>query len=232
MRIMCVGDSMTIGSAGDFTWRYRLWRHLCETAVDPFALVGPRDALHEGATDYADPSFPPDARAHLAGWGEGWLHQADAIADAVRAHHPETLLISLGLIDLGFYTNAEQTTANVHRFFARARAVRPDLRAALLPVIPNARATLDQAFAAQCARFNALLAGTVASLTTERSPLLLLPEPVDYTLELDTYDGTHPSPSGEHRIAAAFADALHAWGVGTPYQLGDSLAGVPLVQPA
>ncbi|MEU6012081.1 hypothetical protein [Streptomyces sp. NPDC047453] len=34
----------------------------------------------------------------------------------------------------------------------------------------------------------------------------------------DTYDGTHPNTSGEHRLAAAFADAMHqAWSLGGPY---------------
>jgi hypothetical protein len=27
-RVLIVGDSITQGSAGDFTWRYRLWKHL------------------------------------------------------------------------------------------------------------------------------------------------------------------------------------------------------------
>ncbi|MFE7215390.1 hypothetical protein ACFY0A_44685 [Streptomyces sp. NPDC001698] len=34
----------------------------------------------------------------------------------------------------------------------------------------------------------------------------------------DPYDGTHPNTSGEHRLAAAFADAMHqAWSLGGPY---------------
>lgn len=218
MRIMCVGDSMTIGSAGDFTWRYRLWRHLRQSSAEPVEWVGPRYALHEDSESYGDPAFPAEARAHLAGWGEGWLHMADVIGDAVREHRPDTLLISLGLIDLGFYTDADQTAANARRFLTEARTGQPTLRAVLLPVIPNVRATTDAPFATECARFNALLAEVVAELTTADSPLLLAPTPEGYTIECDTYDGTHPSASGEHRLAATFADALHgAWGVGLPY---------------
>lgn len=61
---MPVGDSQTIGSAGEHTWRYRMWQHLRETYGGPFALVGPRETLHDKATDsptsyeYADPDFP------------------------------------------------------------------------------------------------------------------------------------------------------------------------------
>ncbi|MFI7101046.1 GDSL-type esterase/lipase family protein [Streptomyces sp. NPDC050161] len=233
MRIMFVGDSMTIGSSGDFTWRYRMWQHLNAAYGGPYRIVGPRCALHDAATDapsshaYRDPDFPASARRHLAGWGEGWLHMGPLIGDAVRAHGADTLLVSLGLIDLGFYTNADQTAENVRHFVARARQAAPGVRAVLLPVIPNVRASADAAFAAECGRFNELLAKAVGDLSTPSSPLLLASAPAAWDLARDTYDGTHPSPTGEHLIAAAFADAMHqAWGVGAPY----AAPGVP--QPA
>lgn len=225
---MLVGDSTTIGSAGDYTWRYRMWQHLNRTYGGPYRIVGPRDALYDPAADapvsahYGDPDFPERARRHLAGWGEGWLHMTPVIREAVRAHKADTLLISLGLIDLGFYTDADQTAGNVRRFLTEARAARAHVRAVLLPVIPNVRAAGDPAFAAQCERFNDLLAKTVADLSTPNSPLLLASPPDDYRLDRDTYDGTHPSPSGEHLLAAAFADAMHqAWDVGGPYVPAD-----------
>ncbi|WP_267245605.1 GDSL-type esterase/lipase family protein [Streptomyces sp. PR69] len=225
MRFLFVGDSMTIGSAGDFTWRYRIWQHLSRQPDGPYEIVGPRTSLYDPATAaatsdaYADPAFPPPARRHLAGWGEGWLHMAPAIREAVTAARPDILLISLGLIDLGFYTNSTQTIANTHHFITEARAANPRIRLVLLPVIPNIRAATDAPFAAECARFNELLAKTTADLSTPASPLLLASVPPSYTLTTDTYDGTHPSPAGEHKLAASFADAMHqAWTLGGPYQ--------------
>lgn len=218
---MPVGDSMTIGSAGEHTWRYWMWRHLCTTYGGPFALVGPRETLHDKTTDaptsyaYADPDFP---RAHLAGWGEGWLHMAPLIGGAVRETGADVLLVSLGLIDLGFYTNAEQTAENVRAFVAAAREANPRIRVVLLPVIPNIRARTDADFATQVALFNDLLAKTAADLDEPRSPLLPASLPSSYDIHTDTYDGTHPNQSGEHKIAAAFADAMYqAWDVAGPY---------------
>jgi lysophospholipase L1-like esterase len=167
---------------------------------------------------YADPAFPAGARRHLAGWGEGWLHMAPLIGGAVAETQADVLLVSLGLIDLGFYTNSDQTTENVHAFAAAARAANPRVRAVLLPVIPNVRAQYDAPFAAECARFNELLAKAVADLDEPGSPLLLASVPESYDIATDTYDGTHPGPSGEHKLAAAFATAMHqAWGLGGPY---------------
>ncbi|CAL9479109.1 hypothetical protein SUDANB96_03020 [Streptomyces sp. enrichment culture] len=213
---------MTIGSAGEHTWRYRLWQHLRDTYDGPFALVGPRETLYDKAADaptsldYADPGFP---RAHLAGWGEGWLHMAPLIADAVRGCRADVLLVSLGLIDLGFYTNAEQTAQNVRAFVARARSANPQVRMVLLPVIPNVRAQADPDFAAQVSAFNELLGKAVADLDDPASPLLLASVPDSYALHHDTYDGTHPNAAGEHKLAAAFAEAMwQAWGLGAPYR--------------
>ncbi|MEU5087361.1 SGNH/GDSL hydrolase family protein [Streptomyces sp. NPDC021356] len=224
LRFMPVGDSMTIGSAGEHTWRYRLWQHLRDTYGRPYALVGPREALYDKAADapvsyeYADPDFP---RAHLAGWGEGWTHMAPLIGEAVRAHRADVLLVSLGLIDLGFYTDAEQTAANVRAFVAGARAANPRVRMVLLPVIPNVRADTDAPFAAQVSLFNELLAKAVADLDEPRSPLLLAAPPDGYDIHRDTYDGTHPNASGEHAIAGAFAEAMYReWGIGQPYVAG------------
>ncbi|MFJ2514339.1 GDSL-type esterase/lipase family protein [Streptomyces griseoviridis] len=221
LRFMPVGDSMTIGSAGDHTWRYRIWQHLCATHDGPFTLVGPRETLYDPSADaptsyrYADPDFP---RGHLAGWGEGWTHMAPLIGDAVRETRADVLLVSLGLIDLGFYTNPWQTAQNVRAFVAGARAAAPRVRMVVLPVVPNIRCAADDSFAAEVALFNELLAKAVADLDEPRSPLLLASVPPSYDLDRHTYDGTHPNPAGEHQIAAAFANALHqGWGVGAGY---------------
>ncbi|MCB5178350.1 GDSL-type esterase/lipase family protein [Streptomyces antimicrobicus] len=228
MRFMFVGDSMTIGRAGDYTWRYRMWQHLRSTFGGPFQIVGPRSALYDlhaeapVSQDYADPGFPDKARRHLAGWGEGWQHMAPVIGEAVAGHRPDVLLISLGLIDLGFYTLADETAANARRFVAAARSARPGIRMVLLPVVPNVRAESDAAFAAECARFNELLAKAVADLDTDASPILLGARPRGYDIHRDTYDGTHPNAAGEHRLAGEFAAVLHqAWGIGGPYRGSD-----------
>ncbi|WP_328299441.1 GDSL-type esterase/lipase family protein [Streptomyces sp. NBC_00435] len=225
MRFMFVGDSMTIGRAGDWTWRYRMWQHLNATFGGPYRIVGPRSELYDTFADaptsheYADPGFPADARRHLAGWGEGWLHMAPLVGPAARAGRADVLLVSLGLIDLGFYTDAEGTAVNVRRFVAEARAARPAIRMVLLPVIPNVRAQDDVPFAAQVELFNELLAKAVADLSTPASPILLAARPDGYEIHRDTYDGTHPNASGEHRLAGEFAAVLHqAWGLGGPYR--------------
>lgn len=226
MRFMFVGDSMTIGRAGDFTWRYRMWQHLNAAHGGPYAIVGPRTGLYDAQADapvshaYGAPDFPAKAWGHLAGWGEGWQHMAPVIRGAVAGHRADILLVSLGLIDLGFYTDSDRTALYAREFIAEARAANPRVRIVLLPVIPNTRADTDPEFAAEVDRFNDLLAKAVADLDDAASPLLTASHPASYDIHRDTYDGTHPGPSGEHLLAGAFADAMNqAWGLGAPYRL-------------
>lgn len=225
MRFMFVGDSMTIGRVGDLTWRYRMWQHLNEAHGGPYAIVGPRTGLYDARADapvshaYGAPDFPAKAWGHLAGWGEGWQHMAPVIRGAVAGHRADILLVSLGLIDLGFYTDSDRTALYAREFIAEARAANPRVRIVLLPVIPNTRADTDPEFAAEVDRFNVLLAKAVADLDDAASPLLTASRPASYDIHRDTYDGTHPGPSGEHLLAGAFADAMHqAWGLGAPYR--------------
>ncbi|MCF3963112.1 GDSL-type esterase/lipase family protein, partial [Streptomyces fuscigenes] len=241
MRFLFVGDSMTIGRTGEATWRHWMARHLgdcpdCPRSGGPATVVGPWTRQYEDAAAGPGPAAPAAGGTaaatspHLAAWGEGWLHMASRIRGAVAEHRPDVLLVSLGLIDLGFYTDSGQTDTNVRRFVAEARAAAPGIRAVVLPVVPNVRAATDAPFAAEVERFNARLASTLGELGTPRSPLVLAPPPtappVAYDIRHDTYDGTHPSPSGARKLAAAFAAALHA-GPALPASACGSLPGEP-----
>ncbi|GAA3739897.1 GDSL-type esterase/lipase family protein [Streptomyces tremellae] len=221
MRFLFVGDSMTIGRAGEVTWRHELTRHLagCAACAGP----GPAEVVGPWSHQYGEDHDGTTAGgAHLAAWGEGWLHMASRIGPAVAEHAPDVLLVSLGLIDLGFYTDSAQTEANVRRFVAEARAAGPGTSAVVLPVVPNVRADTDALFAAEVGRFNGRLAAALSELTDPHSPLVLAPTPtappVAYDIHRDTYDGTHPAPSGARKLATAFARALHALrGAGASY---------------
>ena len=109
VRILVVGDSMTQGSSGDWTWRYRLWQHLAGHGV-PVDFVGPRDDLWDNVTGlfgshaYVDPAFDSD---HAARWGRSMtLVEADKgdipIGQLVTDYHPDVVVEMLGVNDLQF----------------------------------------------------------------------------------------------------------------------------------
>lgn len=219
--MMLAGDSMTIGLRGDYTWRYRLWHHLRDHRV-PVAFVGPHTGVYDPRAEAETPSGYRDPRfdtAHHAAWGRPMPALTATIATDLRRYRPDYLLLMAGLIDLGFYTLSDATEAALRDLLGRARGAIPALRVVLAPVPVNDRTLRDGLFAAQCRDYNSRLRRVAGELNTPAAPVLMADVLPQWHLPADTTDGTHPSPTGEHKIAATFADALHrGFGLAAPYR--------------
>ncbi|MEU4690578.1 GDSL-type esterase/lipase family protein [Actinoplanes sp. NPDC023714] len=205
-RIMVVGDSISQGSTGDYTWRYRFYRNLVAQGV-PADMVGPRDwifdnvAQRQGDTRYADPNFDRD---HDATWGRAAVEEKDTIAGEVRGADPDYLLILLGINDLAWFTDPAGAEAGLRAVVANARSAKPTVRIVLGSVLPTARAATDPAFAAKVADLNV----RIAAIVSGTSAAALAATANGFVAGDDTYDGVHPNARGELKIAAAFQDAL------------------------
>ncbi|MFI6481871.1 SGNH/GDSL hydrolase family protein [Nonomuraea sp. NPDC050663] len=223
IRLMIVGDSISHGSSGDWTWRYRLWKHLCAhgVAVD---LVGSRDHLDnirteecgDGDHTYADPAFDTD---HDAQWGRPYLLEKAVIEAKVAEHRPDYMLVLLGINDLFWYgVDPQAFEANLREFVTNARRAAPTLRFVVGAMLPTRRAQDDLAFATRVAVCNLRIRAVAGELSTPLSPIVVANTDAEFVAADHTWDGTHPNPRGEFRIAGAFADALAAWyTIGVPY---------------
>ncbi|MBK6762289.1 MAG: fibronectin type III domain-containing protein [Micrococcales bacterium] len=211
-RVLLVGDSVTQGSAGDWTWRYRLWKHL-EAAGTPVDFVGPRNDLWDaeqmspGSQEYVDPAFDTD---HAAYWATAYVAQKYAVAELVATYRPEVIVVSYGVNDFfGYWQPAATVLAQAASFVAAARSADPDVDIVL--------SRIPQTWLTGVPALNEGLPDVATSLDSVRSRVVVtdLPEGVvEYT---DTYDPAHLSASGEVKVAAAVADALAGLGVGRPY---------------
>jgi hypothetical protein len=209
-RIMIVGDSITQGSSGDYTWQYRLYEHLRADGVTP-QMVGPFAWLFNNVTNvqgdctYADPRFE---RANDAMWGMTLFTAKGAIRAEVAKYRPSYLLVLLGLDDIFWYGISQpDMAANLRSFIAAARAARPRIRIVLGLIPPDVHEQTEPAFAASIASYNKTISSTAAKLSTTASPIAVAHD-LDINVAADLWDGTHPNANGEVRIAAAFADAL------------------------
>jgi hypothetical protein len=207
---MIVGDSITEGSSGDYTWQYRLYAHLRADGVRP-QMVGPYHWLfnnitkREGDHSYADPSF---GHANDANWGMTLFREKDAIGAKVARYRPDYLLVLLGLDDIFWFGISQPgMAANLASFIAAARAARPGIRI-VLGLIPPDIHWRNPAFAASVASYNHTIFSTAAQLSTARSPIAVARDGADISVAADLWDGTHPNANGEIKIAAAFADVL------------------------
>ncbi|MFI7430825.1 GDSL-type esterase/lipase family protein [Micromonospora sp. NPDC049836] len=222
-KVMVVGDSISHGSSGDWTWRYRLYKHLVANNVT-VDLVGPKTGLENMMTPesgdedhtYADPAFDQD---HEATWGQPLDTEVGVIRDRVTTYQPDYLLVLLGINDLVWLSHTPtQVEANLRTFIANARLGNPNVKLVFSKLLPTQRAADETAFAAKVSDVNQRLVTVAAQLTTTASPVVVADPTGEFVPGEHTWDGVHPNARGELRIAAAFADVLASrFAVGASY---------------
>ncbi|MER0443568.1 GDSL-type esterase/lipase family protein [Streptomyces sp. Edi4] len=211
--LMIVGDSISHGSSGDWTWRFRLWKHLEENRVR-VDFVGPFKTLDnirteetgDGDNTYADTRFDRD---HAAKWGQPYIVAKTTIQEYVATYRPDFVLVLLGINDLVWYdVTPEQFEANLREFIANARAGHHAVRLVLGTILETVRATQDFDLSKRVSKCNDRLRAVATELRRPLSPIEVADTAAEFTASDHTWDDTHPNPDGELRIAAAFADVL------------------------
>ena len=204
VRILLLGDSITHGSAGDWTWRYRLAEQLTAQGVR-FDLVGPSTDLFPSSMDYIDPDFDGE---HAALWGMAAAAPAFDVSEIVARYQPDVVIEMLGVNDLTWLRHTPQTVVSrVETMTEEIRSVDPDIDVLLSEVpalwLPGAE------------EFNDRLSVFAAGTDTPGSRAVLLDADRDYVKDLHTYDSVHPSSLGEQALAFAALDALRDIGIGS-----------------
>ena len=218
-RILITGDSITQGSSGDYTWRYRLWNKLAGTAPGNVAFVGTRTDLYDvvndahGSQNYAVTSF--SARAHSARWGDSFTQELGQIGGQVASTNANVLVVALGSNDLAYLTNPEQTTANLARYIQQARAARPGIDVVVSEVV-NRWDPWAQTFqiTQQVNDYAARIQTLAAQLNTASERVVVAATRTGWNAQTHTWDGTHPNPTGESLIAQRISEALAQIGIG------------------
>ena len=213
LRILITGDSMTQGSAGDWTWRYRLWKDLQASGTD-VDFVGPSTDMCDvttstfGSHDYPDPDFDQD---HAARWGLSLAFPDEhrSIKELVTDYQPDVVVEMLGVNDLTWLQGSPQNLIDALReWVAAGRTVDPDVDFVL--------GRIPQPWLEKVATFNDDLEGLADELTTADSKVVIAESDADISRATDSWDTFHPNARGEIKIAAGMADALAELGVGQP----------------
>lgn len=254
LRVMVVGDSMTQGSEGDWTWRYRLWQWFINQGVDvdfvgpykgtkdPGTAMGPVPPLLQGevaassgavlaggAYDARSESFDSD---HFSVWGRQAAQDMKLIRDQVAWYQPDLLLVGLGFNDMGwFVSDAAGTITSMKTLVDQARAAKPDIDIALANVPQRTSIGGREDLPVKTANYNDTLKDQIPSWSTPMSPVQLVDWAGNYSCGVNScpagYDGLHPNALGEYQIAHAFELTLQdGWGI------GDTVPDVPAAVPS
>jgi lysophospholipase L1-like esterase len=239
LKVMVVGDSMSEGMEGDWTWRYRLWQWFQDQHV-PVDFVGPYRGTKQ--PDPAGPPAPPRLQNeppgnpsvasppvsgayhqdiapgfdsdHFAVWGRQAAQDKDLIGPMVAQYKPDLILFGLGFNDMGwFVSDAHGTLDSTKALVDRARAAKPDVKMAVANVPHRLFIDGRQDLVDKTNQYNALLKDAVPTWSTSASPVKLVDWERAYACRTTGcpagYDGLHPNLTGEYQIAYAYARTLN-----------------------
>ncbi|KFX92786.1 hypothetical protein O988_07127 [Pseudogymnoascus sp. VKM F-3808] len=230
-KFMVVGDSISQGMEGDWTWRYRLWEWLHNLPSDhriDFEFVGPWTGTRQ-PPDAAPPPIPPTEgdpepdkppmvsggynkgvdtafqSNHFALWGHQAAQSKNEIKKHMEDHQPTHLLVLLGFNDLGWFVDGpEGTLASMKSIVDNARAANPNIAIIIGDVVQRSALGMRADLPKITDQYNALLRAAIPKWNTKESP-------VSMAYVRDTYScETQSCPSGH--------DGLHPTAMGE-YQI-------------
>jgi lysophospholipase L1-like esterase len=225
-RILCLGDSITQGVGGHYSYRYPLWEKLVDTGMN-FDLVGQMNNPYSSATTYPTYkglAFDTNHEGHY-GWtvnnilnggisdGGTYGSGTGQLSTWLSGYTADVALVHLGTNDVGIYHNESVATTDAYleQVITLLRTNNPNMSIFLAEVIPNSNSTWNTAINA----LNASIPGIVSSMNTTQSRIYLVDQNTGVSAS-DLYDGTHPGPAEEIVMANRWMTAMQAAGVVTP----------------
>ena len=207
-RVLLLGDSITHGRDGDWTWRYRLWQHLQRSGERDVDFVGPTDDLHRSSDAYADAYFDRD---HAAQWGTKLAAPEYDPGALGRVYRPDVVVVELGVNDIRHGATPAEVEDAMRATVGTLREAAPGVDV----VVVHVPVTTVTGAVELNGRYDAL----AAELDDADERVVVAQADVGFVADpalagADSYDGLHPSASGELKIAAAVADALAELGIG------------------
>ncbi|OJZ88048.1 hypothetical protein ASPFODRAFT_43669 [Aspergillus luchuensis CBS 106.47] len=252
LRVMIVGDSMSQGKEGDYTWRYRIWewfraQNIAVQLVGPYTGTAPSEPQAHGELQhqatlgqpptsggYAPDVSPDFDRHHFAVWGRVAAIDKDLIYDVLSAHQADLMLLMLGFNDMAwFQSDASGTLDSIRTLVINARAANPNLKFAIANVPQRTLIPGREDIPFNTNIYNALLRNAVPEWSSAGSPIHLVELQENYDCGPDAcpagYDGLHPNTLGEYQIARAFSLTLvKDYGIGnSPLIIPDKIPERP-----
>lgn len=205
LRILAIGDSVTQGFSGDYTWRYRLQRSVeAEGVAVDFVghLSAPMDTVTKGEGTYADPDFDSD-HASIVGMKATSMRYSVPVVVAESA--PDVVVINLGVNDVLQGVDAAVTAEAVERVIWNARIGAPGAQFVV--------AHQTQTWLPEVDALNEELTAVGVRASRATSPVVVAPVVGAYAQGVDTWDRYHPNGVGEVRIAQQVQAGLASLGL-------------------
>lgn len=224
MSVMIVGDSISQGWEGDWTWRYRFWEwsqserldlHFVGPYIGTFAAnpsSGSITPLHAGSNPSKSLILSVDGgyavgvthwwnSNHFAHWGRQCAQDVNLIQDFVAKYLPDLLLVELGFNDLAWFSEAQELLDCMANFVNNARSGKHDLKFAISNIPHRSSITERADLLGKTSLYNELLKNAVGVWSTVLSPIVYVDMDGMYECSSTAcpagHDGLHPNALGE-----------------------------------
>lgn len=198
-RIMPLGSSIVEGELPYDSHRREFYLQLVGAGFD-VDFVGSSTGVVGGPAPSGD--FDQDHEGHW-GWRVDQFLESDRITTWAQASMPDVVFVHVGTNDLASGQGVASTILETDGIVQALRAVNPNMIIALAQLIPSTRMS-----DAVHTDYNIALANYVATVTTAESPVIAVDHATDFDVAVDTYDGTHPSASGQTKMADQWYEAI------------------------
>ncbi|MEO6270143.1 MAG: GDSL-type esterase/lipase family protein [Lautropia sp.] len=221
-RVIVIGDSISEGGFGHYSYRRPLWNGIVSDASNPLVdFVGTREGIsptggncsNSVSTSGATPVVPEFDSDHQAYWGwcadgvNGELQvRLPMLAGSAVDRLPDAALVHLGTNDINQQNQiGGQIRTDLDALISTLRSANPAIRIVLAQVIPMSSGT--PAKDAQVPVLNSEIASLAFARSTGASPVTVVDQFTGFD-STDRYDGFHPDDSGERKIADKWLPAL------------------------
>lgn len=200
LKIMPMGDSITEGEEGHNTYRRPLWRNLLSAGCN-VDFVGNRTGVSTGSRDSLQvaPPSPDFDKDHEGRWGYTSVQLRPRAIESVIKFAPDVILLHIGTNDILRGASTEEAIDNISNLLGDIYGARQGVVIMLAQVIHSDRGT------EKLKRFNEALLQLVSIY-----PELIIVDQSEGYSPSDNYDGIHPGPSGESKLADKWANAILA----------------------
>lgn len=205
LKILTIGDSITQGMSGDWTWRYRLYGMLTAQGR-PVDMVGMTKGVADPVTtsknlDYANPNFDAD---HAGNGGMRISAMRYDVSQIVSATQPDLVLLALGINDLAGGVRPKTVADLTYQMVLDIRRAKPGVH-----IVVSHQATT---WVPGVTEYNQRVSAHAANLNRPSQRVVINPVPANYRHQQDTWDKYHPNAIGEMKIAHQMLRTLASMG--------------------
>ncbi|MBN1759801.1 MAG: hypothetical protein JW863_15850 [Chitinispirillaceae bacterium] len=212
VKIAPYGNSITQAAGDHDSYRYPLWKKLIDAGIS-FDFVGSMTTNFNNVTrsyaDYKGKQFDRDHEGHWGWRADEILNKAnDNINNWLTRYSPEMVLLHIGSNDCIQGQDNNTTQTEITQIIQKLRGKNENVVIFLATLIPcNASSSASSLVSDLNNRIKTL----VTQQTTETSPVILVDQFAGFISGGDQYDGIHPNPAGEEKMAQKWFDAINGY---------------------